>query len=287
MHVHSAPDLIPRLMDDVHMARQAKTAGMEAIVLKSHLFSTVGRAWLVNKLVSGIQVRGGVVVNQAATGGLNSAAVRANLALGAKVIWMPTMAAGNGDSLALFGTAHWYQAMVGPTTVDLEDPATAKRARAILRDIADACALLATGHLLPKTTSALIELALREGVTKILVTHPDSPVVRMSIHEQVALSRQGVYFERCAYSIVDSRHRVPVEELSAAIRATGIDRNVISSDLGQVGNPPPAAGLRILCDTLARQGFQREEIEVMVKINPGILLGDGDTASTERLAGRF
>jgi hypothetical protein len=273
MHVHSAPDVMPRLVDDVQVARQAEMAGMEAVVLKNHLFSTVGRAWLVDKMVTGVRVFGGVVLNQGTTGGLNAEAVQANLALGAKVIWMPTMVPVDETGAAVSGMAQRYQDLVGQTTVDLGDPETFTCVGTILAHIAAADAVLATGHLAPTAVRALVELATGAGVRKILVTHPDSPLVGMPVHEQVDLSRKGVYFERCAYSIVDEQDGVPVAEIGAAIRATGIEHNVISSDLGQIQNPAPVDGLRIFCEALGGEGFEEEELAVMTKANPRLLLG--------------
>jgi hypothetical protein len=280
LHVHGAPDLTPRLLDDLELARQAEQAGMQAIVLKNHLFSTVGRAWLVDRLVSGVRVLGGVVLNQGATGGLNVEAVRANLALGAQVIWMPTMMPRDDRAMPCVESGQQYTGLVSSTDVELGDRETARCVRTILRAIAEAGAVLATGHLVPATTRALVDLAVQQGVTKILVTHPDSPIVQMPVPEQVALSRLGVYFERCAYSIVDDRYGVPVADISAAIRATGIEHNVISSDLGQVGNPAPVEGLSIFCDALAQEGFEEEELTVMTENNPRALLGSATLVST-------
>jgi hypothetical protein len=282
LHVHGAPDVMPRLLDDLELARQAERAGMQAIVLKNHLFSTVGRAWLVDRLVSGVRVLGGVVLNEGATGGLNAEAVRANLALGAQVIWMPTMVSRRDRATASVEARQRYSGMVGSTDVELRDSETAQRVRAVLREIADARAVLATGHLLPATTRALVDLAIQQGVTKILITHPDSPMVQMPVPEQVALSRVGVYFERCAYSILDDQHAVSVADISAAIRATGVERNIISSDLGQVRNPAPVEGLSIFCDALAREGFQEEELTVMIETNPRALLSSAALVGEDR-----
>jgi Family of unknown function (DUF6282) len=43
-HVHSAPGLIPRKLDDIALAQAALAAGMAAIVLKNHFFTTTLRA---------------------------------------------------------------------------------------------------------------------------------------------------------------------------------------------------------------------------------------------------
>src|SRR5260370_11265285 len=83
LHVHSAPDVDRRRFNDLELARSAKDAGMGAVLIKSHQNSTVERAWLVSQCVPGIRVYGGLVLNET-VGGLNLAAVRLALQLGAR-----------------------------------------------------------------------------------------------------------------------------------------------------------------------------------------------------------
>ena len=93
-HLHSAPDLVERKLDDFEAARQARERGMAAIVLKNHFLSTALRAKLVEAQVPGIAVIGSIVLNQPA-GGMNPWAVEAAARGGAKVVWMPTFQAAN------------------------------------------------------------------------------------------------------------------------------------------------------------------------------------------------
>ena len=44
IHIHSAPDVYPRLLNDVELALSAKENGMRAILVKNHYFETAGRA---------------------------------------------------------------------------------------------------------------------------------------------------------------------------------------------------------------------------------------------------
>ena len=44
MHIHSAPDVYPRILNDVELAVQAKEMGMRAIVIKNHFLITADRA---------------------------------------------------------------------------------------------------------------------------------------------------------------------------------------------------------------------------------------------------
>ena len=76
MHIHSAPSLFPRLVDHVEAAEGAKSYGMRAVVLKEHHGYTSDRMYFVRKLVTGIDVYGGVVLNNA-VGGINAYAAEA------------------------------------------------------------------------------------------------------------------------------------------------------------------------------------------------------------------
>ena len=49
MHVHTAPDRIERWGTDPELARAATDAGMEAIVVKSHVVPTMDRAAVANE----------------------------------------------------------------------------------------------------------------------------------------------------------------------------------------------------------------------------------------------
>jgi hypothetical protein len=79
LHVHAGPDVRPRKMDALTLARAAKAAGMRALLLKSHDTITADLAQMVEAAVGGIRVFGAVTLNEA-VGGFNPAAARAALA---------------------------------------------------------------------------------------------------------------------------------------------------------------------------------------------------------------
>lgn len=68
LHIHSAPSLFPRLVDHVEAAEWARRYGMRAVVIKEHHGYTSDRMYFVRKLISGIEVYGGVVLNNAVGG---------------------------------------------------------------------------------------------------------------------------------------------------------------------------------------------------------------------------
>src|SRR4026209_3037177 len=92
VHVPSHPDVFGRNMDAIAAAQLAKAKGMRGIVLKNHVATTADRAALVMKVVPGIEVFGGIVLNKA-VGGVNPDAVEwMHRMYGGrgKFVWLPT-----------------------------------------------------------------------------------------------------------------------------------------------------------------------------------------------------
>ena len=85
LHVHVAPDVMPRRVTDVQFARRCWDAGLAGFVLKSHYVPTAERAAVVNEALGGeVGVLGGLALN-ASIGGMNPlAATREVLKLAAR-----------------------------------------------------------------------------------------------------------------------------------------------------------------------------------------------------------
>jgi hypothetical protein len=263
LHVHSAPDVDNRRYNDLELAREAERAGMGAILIQSHQNSTVERAWLVSKVVTGIKVFGGLVLNET-VGGLNVAAVKLALAMGAKEIWMPTRSALNH---------RLYHGESGGITVLDVNGALVPEAQAILEAVAPTDCILNTGHLSPREAGVLIHAAKRCGVRKLLVTHPEWAPTFYSVAQQKELAELGnVWFERCFVSTTHLCGSVPFPVIEQAIIETGVDTTVLSTDLGQPQTPPPAEGLRLYAERLRSSGFSADHIHQMMCTNPGHLL---------------
>ena len=89
-HVHIAPDVMPRLIDDVSLARRFAAVGMAGFVLKSHYVPTAERAEVVRGVVPGVNVLGAVTLN-GSVGGFNPVAVEIAGRQGANTVWLPTV----------------------------------------------------------------------------------------------------------------------------------------------------------------------------------------------------
>jgi hypothetical protein len=265
LHVHSAPDVDRRRYNDLDLAREAAAAGMGAILIKSHQNSTVERAWLVSKVVTGIKVFGGLVLNDT-VGGLNVAAVKLALAMGAKEIWMPTRSALNH---------RLFHGESGGISILDAGGALLPAALAILDAVAPTDCILSTGHLSPHEAVLLIHEAKRRGVKKVLVTHPEWAPTFYPFEQQKELAQLGhVWFERCFVSTTHLCGFVPFQVIEQAIIEAGVQTTILSTDLGQPQTPPPAEGLRIYAERLRSSGFSVDHIHQMMCTNPAHLLAD-------------
>lgn len=267
LHVHGGPDVVPRRHTDIELARRAKAAGMAAIVLKSHVESTVGRAAAASEAAA-FDVRGGLVLNPGACGGIDPEVVLTSLELGARVIWMPTTA--STAHLERFPGSAPGAARGAPRAAVLDRA----NARDICRLVADAGALLATGHLGVDETILLAAEAAAAG-TRILLQHPDYSVPGLSAEAQAELAGRfpTAVFERCAFVISPGAPEPPrVERMVEAMQAVGLHRNVVSSDLGQPANPAYPEGFGAFAADLEAAGIRLVDLIPMLTTRPTELL---------------
>jgi len=263
IHVHSSPDVDRRRFDDIELAREASRAGMAAVLIKSHQNSTVERACLVSKVVPEIRVFGGLVLNQT-VGGLNPAAVQLALKMGARQIWMPTRD-------ALNHRRHFHQP--GGISVFDQNGELSAAVNEILSAIARSECILGTGHLSQEETFALVKRANQMGVRRIVITHPEwGPTFYSCAMQRQLASYPAVMFERCFVSTTHLCGFVPFATIEEAIGDVGVERTVLSTDLGQPDTPPPVEGLRLYTERLRASGFSPSDIHQMTHVNPAKLL---------------
>lgn len=276
-HIHVAPDVVPRIVDDVTLAHRFLDLGMDGFTLKSHYTSTAERAWVVRAAVPGIDCRGAIVLNRA-VGGLNPLAVEVAAREGVRTVWLPTVDSVNEsherEAPAGAKVPVWVKLQlelreqgieIEPVPVVDEGGAVLPQTRAVLERIAHHGLLLATGHLARDEIFAVVEAALEEGVTQIVITHPEFPAQNLSVPDQVALAERGALMERCMTT--PHTGKIAWEKWIANIREVGYEHSVLSTDLGQVFNPPVENGMGIMADQLLAAGFSDEEVHVMAVVN--------------------
>ncbi|MBI2856816.1 MAG: cytosolic protein, partial [Chloroflexi bacterium] len=244
MHVHHGPDVhIPRCVDAAQAALQADKAGMRAIVLKSHDYPTTPLAQVVNRRVHQLTVFGSLTLDYS-VGGLNPQAVETSALLGARVLWMPTFSSANDrEKLGFRGE--------GIRIVDGEGQVLPV-VRQILDIIKKHDMVLATGHVSAPEAFALVDEARRTGLTRIVVTHPlgQRTGATLGLDEQRRMADKGVFIEHCFGCTLPLGGRLEPVKIVEAVRAVGAEHCILSTDLGQDWNPPPAEGMRMMIGTL-------------------------------------
>jgi hypothetical protein len=286
LHCHPFPDLFPRLADDFDIARAAQALGMKAIVLKCHHENTVSRAYLVQRVVPGIRIYGGIVLNTY-VGGINPAAVEASLRLGGREVWMPTVDA--GYHAAVHGGTGGYESQKGGVSkaegiwvTDNEGQLT-EGVQEVLRLVAQHRAILGTAHLSPREIVALVKQAREAGVEKIAVTHPYFRVPNLDLDTLEEIARLGAMPEFGYCTVSPAWHYAVVEKIVQSVERIGASRCLLVSDTGQRHNPMPHEALRVFAQTVFEKGIPLPDVERMISTNPADLLDchADPTASSE------
>jgi hypothetical protein len=276
-HLHIAPDVVERKIDDVSLARRFQDLGMAGFVLKSHYTSTAERASVVRAVVPEVLVLGAISLNRA-VGGMNPLAVEIAAREGARTVWMPTVDAVNEaherEAPAGAKVPVWVKLQlelreqdleIAPVPVVDELGAVLPETRSVLARVARHGMVLATGHLGRDEIFAVVDAATEEGVREIVITHPEFPAQNLTLPDQRALAERGALLERCFTT--PHTGKVTWERWLEAIRAVGAEHSVLSTDLGQVFNPPVEDGMALMVDRLLEAGFNEEEVHVMAVVN--------------------
>lgn len=277
-HIHVAPDVMRRRIDDIALARRFREVGMAGFVLKSHYVPTAERAEVVRGVVPDVDALGALTLN-ASVGGLNPVAVEIAGRQQARIVWLPTVDSLNqraSRARAPEGATPpmWAQVQDDLAAQGIMPPAIAvldsegevlPELRDVLVIIAKHDMVLATGHLSGPEIAAVVAAAAEIGVRRIIVTHPEFTSQQLSVKEQTELAAKGALLERCLTTPYTGK--VSWELLYDHIRAVGPENSILSSDLGQPFNPPVEDGLALMADQLLANGFTEEEVRTMAVEN--------------------
>jgi hypothetical protein len=279
MHVHAGPDTASRSVNDFELAQKAKELGMRGVVTKNHEFITNDRAYLVRQIISGIEVFGGITLNES-VGGINPEAVDLMIKFTGgcgKIVWLPTHGSANHKSFFA------KKADAGGIRVIDASGNVVPELRKVLKLIAKADIIFATGHVSGKEILASVKAAKQEGVRKVLVTHAMQSPGELSIDDLKRCVEAGAFIEHCyltylmgpqaALGWMKGWKHIPIEEFAKAIKEVGAENCVIATDLGQYMNPIPADGMKEFILALMSKGIAQEQINLMAKKNPARLLG--------------
>jgi hypothetical protein len=285
LHVHVAPDVMPRRITDLQLSRRFAAVGLAGYVLKSHYVPTAERAAVLREAVPEVDALGAICLN-AAVGGMNPLAVEIAAREGARIVWLPTTDAANHRATRSqlppgAATPMWVALMDDLAAKGMEAPpvpvvdATGEPLAAtfrVLQLVAGHDLVLATGHLGRDEIFAVVAAAVDAGVRRIVVTHPEFPMQNLSVTDQTKLAAQGAFLERCFTTPFTGKYGW--EQLVANIRATGPEHSVLSTDLGQPHNPPVEDGLALFADALLAAGLDDDEVRRMAVDNSCLLAAE-------------
>jgi len=276
-HMHISPDVVERKIDDISLARRFQELGMDGFVLKSHYTPTAERAAVVRAAVPDVNVLGAVALNRA-VGGMNPLAVEIAAREGARTVWLPTVDSVNEsherEAPPGANVPVWVKLQlelreqgieIEPVPVVDQAGGVLPETHEVLKMIARHGMVLATGHLSRDEIFAVVDAAREAGVSEIVITHPEFPSQDLSVDDQRRLAERGALLERCFTT--PHTGKVEWERWIGNIRETGTENSVLSTDLGQVFNPPVEDGMGLMVDRLLEAGFDEHEVHVMAVVN--------------------
>jgi len=281
LHVHSAPDVLPRKMDDLDMAQRIIASGMRGYAIKSHYFCTSERAEIIRKIYPQCNAIGTITLNSS-VGGINPMAVEMAGRSGAKLVWFPTV--DSEHELAHLANSpveklpYWAkikeqmrgEGVVSPTICILDKGKLKDDVFSVLDIIARFKMILATGHVSKPEAFALVKAARERKVERIIITHVTFPSTLYSIEEQGDLLKYGAFMEHCYTT--PATGKVAWDTVIEQIRTIGPEHIVLGTDLGQATAVFPDEGLALFGEKLLAHGFSEKDIRTMIVKNPASLI---------------
>lgn len=280
-HVHFAPHAkVKANTDALSLARLAAEREMAGLVLKCNSFPSVGIAYLAHLVCPELKLFGGIVINWQ-IGGLNPVAVETAIRYGegkpaeyCRFVCLPTFYSAR-DIAFHNKTDSPIRLVEGGKVVD--------GLKRILDLVAAHSLVLMTGHIGEEELFPVVEQAIQQGVEKIVVCHPSSPVVGLSLEVQKALAGMGAVMQQCCvetYPYYEQKYGIPgpsFDDLAEAIRFVGPERCILATDMGADAgiNPDPVSGFAHYLDELQKRGFTEGELYRMAAEQPLRLFTDG------------
>ncbi|MFC3125504.1 DUF6282 family protein [Pseudoroseomonas globiformis] len=282
LHHHGFPEFTfahPTRHDDAEELRMADAAGMAGIVMKSHFFPTTAMCWRLNRLGLRAQAFASITMNPCA-GGFLPIAVEAAARQGARALFMPTWGAAADQRRGGF-SHHLTEFLEQARGLDPERGLTATDASGRVRPEVTECLaiaaefdmMVATGHISPHESLAVVTEAKRLGVREVMFQHPDSRSIGATRDDIRQIAEAGGTIEFCAIGFTPAFQRLPMPECLDIIREIGAERVVLTTDCFFGWMPPAPELLRMTLGSMLHHGLSDVDAARLVRDNPRRLLG--------------
>lgn len=274
IHVHAAPDIKPRSIDELGFVRDAKAVGYRAVMFKSNEWSCHDRVFFIRKAVPDFECFGSLCMNACVGGKVNVHAAEAVLKTTGnfcRCIWMPTLdSAYQNESEGRRGK--------GIPVLDRSGNVLPEVVR-VMELCAQADIIFATGHSSPAESLVMAKKAKEIGLKKFVATHANSLIWKMNRRQIMEIADLGGWIEFSYITCLWGKgtglpmfERMEDEEFVSFLKIVP-ERSFVTTDLGQVGLPHPIEGMRLCMDAMRRGGIRQRDIDLFVRETPAMLLG--------------
>jgi hypothetical protein len=267
LHAHCGPDSYARQWDGFEVAKLAKERGMRGVVLKNHWTETAGLAYLARKYgEQGIEVFGAVSLDTP-TGGINPQTVRYMIDVVGhygRIVWMPTHDSEHEVK---------YLKENRPFVSVSRDGKLLPEVLEVIQLIAQNDLTLATGHVSPDEAFLIMREAKKQGVQRIIVTHPmlGPQFTFLTVEQMQEAAKLGAYIEIVSGNVTGGTPEAKARVFDA-IRKIGPDLVFVSTDSGLVGTPNAPDSMAMAAKALRAAGFSEQDLTKMFKDNPARLV---------------
>lgn len=277
LHAHLYPEVslsYKGRVTDGQWAEAAQNLRMGGFVMKSHLWPTMERAYLLQTQFPNLRIYGSITLNSN-VGGLNPWTVESAIQLGAKVLWFPTWG-------ARYDRQHhegkFFRRYLPPLPklspengIYLLDSAGQLKGevKEILEIAKEVDLVVGTGHISPAESLKVAEHCAKIGLGKLVFTHPIS--LGASKQEIMQLAQLGCYIELTYLHVL--LQVVKISQILEIIREVGYQKCLLTTDAFFSWTPPAPEMFRMYIGFLNFYGLEPDVIRQMIYENPRKLLG--------------
>jgi hypothetical protein len=267
MHLHMDSPLPTGVHAEATIAtiRLAKARGMRGVVIKNHSEPTATLAFLLRQEIPTFEIFGGIVMNRT-VGGMNPAAVEhmATEIYGSpgKIVWMPA-----NDSEIESKPPYREKPFVRVS----RDGQLLPEVKEVIAVVAKNHLTLASGHISPEDALLVFQEGRRQGVDHMIATHAMDLAGKMTMDQMLEAKKLGAIIEFDFRNILSEDGR-----RADAIRRLGPEYCLISEFWTKNEAPRVYAdldGIGLFVEAMHAKGFSDQELDIMVKRNPALLVG--------------
>jgi hypothetical protein len=271
-------------IDDMTMVQLARDYGLRGVVLKSHFWPTMDRAFHLNERLASetFTVFSSITLNPVA-GALSPMSVEAAAGHGAKLVYLPTWGACHDHQ----NKGVVFQRVMQPNFPAIPEELDKHGAISMLdengkllpavHDIIALCKqhqlVLCTGHVSSPEAMLVLRAAHAAGVDKLVATHPFSPLISTSIEDAREYARLGAILEFTFAGTVAAHKPLVIRQVADLVRELGPQHCMLTTDVFFEYLPPQPEALRMFAHQMCFVGIPEEDVRTMIVSNPTRLLG--------------